>query len=106
MDKRARAKGASSRLLSMMSTRSWYAGEVAGMLNLAEDKTQASNSINHEGQNIVADRLIAAVSKACLEGNNEEHRSALWRTTSLLISVSGIYCTIFKIFCILNVLMF
>lgn len=91
LDKRARAKGTNSRLLSMMSTRSWYAGEVAGMLSLAEDKSQSPNGTNHVGQNTVAERLIDTVSKACEEGNDKEHRSALWRTTALLISISGIH---------------
>lgn len=75
----------------MMSTRSWYAGEVAGMLSLAEDKSQSPNGTNHVGQNTVAERLIDTVSKACEEGNDKEHRSALWRTTALLISISGIH---------------
>ncbi|XP_033211468.1 phosphatidylinositol 4-kinase alpha isoform X3 [Belonocnema kinseyi] len=89
MDKRSRAKGASSWLLSMMSTRSWYAGEVAGMLNLARSESPSSENINEASRNAVADRLIDAVSRACHERNDKQHRGALWRATSLLISVPG-----------------
>lgn len=95
MDKRCRGKGASSWLLSMMSTRSWYAGEVAGMLNLARGESPSSENTNESSRNAVADRLIDAVSRACHERNDKQHRGALWRATSLLISVPGLHLKTF-----------
>ena len=70
----------------MMSTRSWHAGEVAGMLNLARGESPLSENTNRQ-----ADRLIDAVSLACEERNDKQHRGALWRATALLISSPGLY---------------
>ncbi|KZC07783.1 Phosphatidylinositol 4-kinase alpha [Dufourea novaeangliae] len=75
LDKRPRGpKGASSWLLLMMSTRSHYAGEIAGI-----------------SRNKVVDQLIDAVWMACRSRNDVKHRSALWRATALLISMPGIH---------------
>ena len=91
LDKRSRAKGASSWRLSMKTTRSWYAGEVAGMLNLTRGESPSSENTNEASRNAVANRLIDAVSRACHERNDQQHRAALWRATALLISVPGLH---------------
>lgn len=92
LDKRPRGpKGASSWLLSMMSTRSWHAGEVAGMLALARTESPTAEMSLEKSRNKVVDRLIEAVHRACQDRNDAAHRGALWRATALLISMPGVY---------------
>lgn len=76
----------------MMSTRSRYAGEIAGMLSLAQTEFSTSEISFEESRNKVIDLLIEAVWMACRSrdgGNDAKHRSALWRATALLISMPG-----------------
>ncbi|XP_076762003.1 phosphatidylinositol 4-kinase III alpha isoform X5 [Xylocopa sonorina] len=90
LDKRPRGpKGASSWLLSMMSTRSRYAGEIAGMLSLAQTESSTSEISFEEIRNKVVDLLIDAVWMTCRSRNDVKHHSALWRATALLISMPG-----------------
>ncbi|KAG7197176.1 hypothetical protein KM043_007256 [Ampulex compressa] len=92
LDKRPHgSKGASSWLLFMMSVRCRYAGEVEGMLALARTETATGEASLEECRNKVVDRLIEAVWQACRDGNDHEHRGALWRATALLISMPGIH---------------
>ncbi|XP_034943088.1 phosphatidylinositol 4-kinase alpha [Chelonus insularis] len=91
LDKRREHKGASSWLLSMMSRRSWYAGEVTGMLALARAESPSTETRAEEGRNIVVDRVIAAVHHACKSKNDSLHQGALWRATALLISMPGLH---------------
>ncbi|XP_058809461.1 phosphatidylinositol 4-kinase alpha isoform X2 [Phymastichus coffea] len=90
LDKRPRMKGASSWLLLLMTTRSWYAGEVAGILNLVRGDTPDQPS-DEEITNTVVNRLIDELWRACRKGDENEHHSALWRATALLISIPGIH---------------
>lgn len=83
-------KGASSWLLTMMSTRSWHAGEVAGMLALARTESPTTEMSLEESRNKVVNRLIEGVRRACQDRDEPTHRGALWRATALLISMSGI----------------
>lgn len=73
----------------MMSTRSRYAGEIAGMLSLAQTESSTSEISFEEIRNKVVDLLIDAVWIACRARNDVTHRSALWRATALLISMPG-----------------
>ncbi|XP_012059018.1 PREDICTED: phosphatidylinositol 4-kinase alpha [Atta cephalotes] len=92
LDKRPRGpKGASSWLLSMMSTRSWHAGEVAGMLALARTESPIAEMTLEECRDKVVERLIEAVRRACQDRDDTTHRGALWRATALLISMPGIH---------------
>ncbi|XP_015600220.1 phosphatidylinositol 4-kinase alpha isoform X2 [Cephus cinctus] len=98
LDKRSRnGKSGGSWLISMMSTRSRYAGEVAGMLALDKGDTPSPESANvgfskeTQGESLVVDRLIKAVWKACQNKNEVEHRRGLWRATALLITIPGIH---------------
>ncbi|XP_011307555.1 phosphatidylinositol 4-kinase alpha isoform X2 [Fopius arisanus] len=92
LDKRPRGtKGASSWLLSMMSRRSWYAGEVTGMLALAHAETSSEEQSLEDGRRIVIDRVIGAVEHACHSQNDKLHQAALWRATALLISIPGVH---------------
>jgi hypothetical protein len=88
LDKRPRGpKGASSWLLSMMSTRSWHAGEVAG-ITLARTESSTSQMTLEERDKVV-DKLIEAVHRACQDRDDIAHRGALWRATALLIDMPG-----------------
>ncbi|XP_053985852.1 phosphatidylinositol 4-kinase alpha isoform X1 [Hylaeus volcanicus] len=92
LDKRPRCpKGASSWLLSMMSTRSRYAGEIAGILYLAQTESSTTEIPLEENRNKVIDLLIEAVWMSCRTRNDLKHRSSLWRATALLISMPGIH---------------
>ncbi|XP_011503997.1 PREDICTED: phosphatidylinositol 4-kinase alpha-like, partial [Ceratosolen solmsi marchali] len=93
LDKQSRAKGASSWLFSMMTTRSWYAGEVAGMLNLVRGETlrKEQHSSDKESINMVVNRLVDELWRACRNRDENEHHCALWRATALLISIPGIF---------------
>lgn len=73
----------------MMSTRARYAGEIAGMLSLAQTESSTSEISFEESRNKVVDLLIDAVWMACRSRNDVAHRSALWRATALLISMPG-----------------
>lgn len=73
----------------MMSTRSRYAGEIAGILYLARTESSTSEIPLEESRNKVIDLLIEAVWISCRARNDLEHRSALWRATALLISMPG-----------------
>ncbi|CAD6207905.1 GSCOCG00003162001-RA-CDS [Cotesia congregata] len=91
LDKRRDNKSASSWLLSMMSRRSWYAGEVTGMLALARAESPSSETSPDEGRSIVIERVISAVRHTCQSRNDNLHQSALWRATALLISMPGLH---------------
>lgn len=72
----------------MMSMRSFYAGEVNGML--AQERRESPTVENSEEcRNAVIERLIEAVWRSCQAKNNKQHRGALWRATALLISIPG-----------------
>lgn len=87
-----RVKGANSWLLSMMTTRSWYAGEVTGMMNLVRgDAPTEKQPSTKESTDMVVDRLIDELSRACRNQNDDQHHGALWRATALLISIPGIH---------------
>lgn len=73
----------------MMSTRSWHAGEVAGMLALARTESPISEISLEECRDKVVERLIEAVRRACQDRDDTAHRGALWRATALLISMPG-----------------
>lgn len=91
LDKKPRGPtGAISWLLTMMSTRSWHAGEVAGMLlATANSPNSPIEPSLEENRNKVVDRLVEDVWQACEDKNDLKHRGALWRTTALLISTPG-----------------
>ncbi|XP_031784727.1 phosphatidylinositol 4-kinase alpha isoform X2 [Nasonia vitripennis] len=86
LDKRPRAKDANSWLLSMMTTRSWYAGEVAGMLNLVRGESPTES----DSMKALVNRLVEEILRACRNRDDNEHRRALWRATALLISIPGL----------------
>uniref|UniRef100_A0ABD2XIX4 1-phosphatidylinositol 4-kinase n=1 Tax=Trichogramma kaykai TaxID=54128 RepID=A0ABD2XIX4_9HYME len=90
-DKRPRLMSSSSWLLSMMTTRSWYAGEVAGMLSHARAQFPTNNSNSFDNHVSVSKRLIDDIWKAGHEKNDNDYYSALWRATALLISMKGIH---------------
>ena len=74
-----------------MTTRSWYAGEVAGMLNLVRGEIirKEEQYQERESTNTVVTRLIDELWRACRNQDENEHYSALWRATALLISIPG-----------------
>ncbi|XP_023247195.1 phosphatidylinositol 4-kinase alpha isoform X2 [Copidosoma floridanum] len=84
---------AKGHLLSMMTTRSWYAGEVAGMLNLVKSESSIKDQqrSDEENANTLVNRLMDELWRACRNKDENEHRSALWRATALLISIPGIH---------------
>lgn len=69
----------SARVISSLSLRSRYAGEVAGLL------TAGPNT----DRNTLIEDLISNVWKACSSQNSQAHRSALWRATAMLVSTPG-----------------
>ncbi|KAK0074484.1 hypothetical protein PV325_008278, partial [Microctonus aethiopoides] len=90
LDKRRDNKGANSSLLSMMSRRSWFAGEVTGMLAVTCFDSSNFETSSEERRNFVIDRVISAVHHACQSRDNNLHQDALWRATALLISNPGL----------------
>ncbi|XP_023707312.1 phosphatidylinositol 4-kinase alpha isoform X2 [Cryptotermes secundus] len=85
LDKRPRCvKSDSSRFVSSLSLRSWYAGEVNGMLIELERKSEGEKGS-------LIGTLIQAVRKACHNEDNKAHRAALWRATAMLINTPGVY---------------
>lgn len=73
----------------MMSTRSWHAGEVAGMLALARTESPTAEMTLEKCRDKVINRLIEAVHRTTQDRDNIAHRGALWRATALLISMPG-----------------
>ncbi|XP_015519648.1 phosphatidylinositol 4-kinase alpha isoform X1 [Neodiprion lecontei] len=97
LDKKPKyVKGNSSKLVSMMSMRSRYAGEVSGMLALDQDESPSSELItfNMTQNNKVISKLISSVWRACRNRSDSQHRVALWRATALLICTPGIHRTL------------
>ncbi|XP_012288489.1 phosphatidylinositol 4-kinase alpha [Orussus abietinus] len=94
LDKRLVDAKTKSWLLSMMSTRSWYAGEVAGMLNLPYEVADGEASNKGTDEEVpfthVSDLLIDLLTKAGRARDDAQHRGALWRATALLIAIPGI----------------
>ncbi|XP_077290371.1 phosphatidylinositol 4-kinase III alpha isoform X2 [Arctopsyche grandis] len=81
LDKRPRCvKSDSSRFVSVLSVRSRYAGEVAGMLDNAPEGDRSR----------VASQVADCVWAAGTSGE-AAHRHALWRATALLINTPGLH---------------
>lgn len=72
------AKSDSSKMLTSMSKRAKYIGEVTGMLN----------AFGTDGKDKVVNVIIKSVWTACNERNDKMHRDALWQATALIISTS------------------
>lgn len=81
LNKRPRCVTAdSARVMSSLSLRSRYAGEVAGLMTAG----------THVDRNALIEDLIENVWKSCRSQNSQDHRSALWRTTAMLVSTPGL----------------
>ncbi|KAJ8666201.1 hypothetical protein QAD02_007863 [Eretmocerus hayati] len=92
LDKKNRKKTTGACLFSTITTRSWYAGEVAGMLKLV----RANNSLldeypsQDEALEMVTQRLLIELANACRDQDYTEYSSTIWRSTALLVNVPGI----------------
>lgn len=79
LEKRVKCvKSDSSKMLTLMSKRSMYIGEVIGMLN----------AFGVAGKEKGMNMIIKSVWTAANERNDKAHRDALWHATALLISTS------------------
>lgn len=94
LNKRPRCVTAdSARVMSSLSLRSRFAGEVAGLLSAG----------HHVDRNALIEDLIANVWQSCNTQNSQDHRSALWRATAMLVSTPGISsCRILQICLVLK----
>ena len=70
-----------------------YVGEITGMLIQLEGKSE-------EEKDVLIDKLIQGVRKACRDKDNEAHRNALWRATAMLVNTPGIHLS--RHLCCLN----
>lgn len=59
-------------------------GEISGMLIQLEGKSE-------EEKDVLIEKLIQAVRKACHDKDKEAHRNALWRATAMLVNTPGIH---------------
>jgi phosphatidylinositol 4-kinase len=75
----------------MMTTRSSYAGEVAGMLNRVRGEItyKQQDFCDKKSTNTLVNQLIDELWRACRNKDENEHHCTLWRATALLISIPG-----------------